>query len=211
MATCAASSALVATPRVMLPLCALVFSDGPRSVRVARSAGPTPNRTAVVADRDAVNARTLRSMRASTMRGSGFWEPQHELFPPPGEDGAADPAEDSQEETFGQQLPNDPPAARAECQSHRDLLAARGRADQEQVREIETPDQQNEGDDGEHDGQDLLCIKARAVGSLSARADAELWHAGPRGIRSIGRARGPAFTHRLRQMPVAARRAPVPA
>ena len=141
MATCAARSTLVATPRVMLPLCALVFSDGPKVCprRSQRRSDP---------EQDGGGGRQRRRECQDPQiearihdEGVGFWEPQHELFPPPGEDGAADPAEDSQEETFGQQLPNDPPPARAECQSHRHLLAARGRTDQEQVREIETPDQ----------------------------------------------------------------------
>src|SRR5213592_3100445 len=45
------------------------------------------------------------------------WEPQHEVFPPPGEDGAADPPEYGEEQGFGHQLPNHSPAARAECQT----------------------------------------------------------------------------------------------
>ena len=81
MATCAVRSALLATPRVMLPFCALVFSDGPRSVRVARSAGPIPNSTAVIADRTAVNASTRGSMRASTMGVSRAGSHSMKSFP----------------------------------------------------------------------------------------------------------------------------------
>ena len=126
-------------------------------------------------------------------------EPEHEILAPPGKDGAADPAEDGQQEGLGQQLPNHAPAARAECQAHRDLAAASGRAHQQEVREIHTLDQQDGGDDGEHHGQDLLGIDAGTIGSLCAGAHAELWKPGPRRIWRLRRARRPAFTHRLRE------------
>ena len=104
-----------------------------------------------------------------------------------------------EEEGFGQQLPNHSPAARAECQTHRYLLAARRRAHQLEGRQIDTYDQQNGGDDGEHGGQDLLCIDAGAIGPLRAREHPELWKLAPCGIWRIWRARRPTFTDRIRK------------
>ena len=209
MATCAVRRAWLATPRVMLPFCALVFSDGPRSRprRSQRRSDPKQQR----GDRRQ-NSRECEHPRIDARIHDGSlprWEPQHEIFPPPGKDGAADPPEYGEEEGFGHQLPNHSPAARAECQTHRYLLAARRRAHQQEGRQIDTSDQQNGGDDGEDGGQDLLCIDAGAIGSLRARAHAELWKLTP--CRDLAYRAGapPNFHAPYPQMSFAARRAPV--
>ncbi len=58
-------------------------------------------------------------------------------------DGAAD---DSEDEAFDQQLPDDPPAGGAEGGAHRDLAPALGRAREQQVGDVGAGDQQHEGD-----------------------------------------------------------------
>jgi hypothetical protein len=53
-------------------------------------------------------------------------------------------ADQSQEQSFCEQLPDDPPAAPAEREPNRYLFPARGAAGQEHVRQIQTRDHQND-------------------------------------------------------------------
>jgi hypothetical protein len=73
------------------------------------------------------------------------------------------------EQALGQELTDDPAAARAEREPHRDLAPSSVRTDEQQVREVRRSQEQYGRDDGRYDVDHILRVKTRAVGSLRAR------------------------------------------
>ena len=73
---------------------------------------------------------------------------------------AEDRAGAGQQQALGEQLPRDAQARRAERQAQAELLAARGGARQQQVREVRARDQQHQPDD-DHDRQQRPTVARR--------------------------------------------------
>src|SRR6185312_6229956 len=72
-----------------------------------------------------------------------------------------------QQQALGEQLPRDPPSRRAERQPHRQLVAAGGRAGDQQVGDVGAGDQQYQADHRQDRRQRALI--AAAQGRASAR------------------------------------------
>ena len=67
--------------------------------------------------------------------------------------GAEDPTQNGEEDALGQQLPDEPAAARAHRRANRDLARARGGAREQKVRDVRAADEKEKADCGEKQQQ----------------------------------------------------------
>ena len=79
---------------------------------------------------------------------------------PIGEQRTADRAEDRDDQTLGQHLPNEPPARRAERTANGKFLRAQGSAAELHVHHVHARDQHHENDRAEHGPDDLAQLHA---------------------------------------------------
>ncbi len=114
-----------------------------RSTRAARSAGARPNSSAQTAVTPTANSRTIGSTRTWSIRG--IWPSGSRLRSLSAHDGEEEPERSTrpgQHRALRQQLRRDPARARAKTASHGHLAIARGRARQQQVRNVRAGDEQ---------------------------------------------------------------------
>ena len=78
-------------------------------------------------------------------------DPAEEDDGPAPENGARDPAEQGQQQAFGQQLLDQAPSCGAQCGSHRQLALTNGGPHHEQVDDVDARNQQHEPDEHEED------------------------------------------------------------
>ena len=113
---------------------------------------------------------------------------------------AGDAADRRQQHAFGQQLPDEAPAARADGQPHRELAPPRRGPRQQQVRDVRAGDQQHGADDAAEQQRDRPHLLPLIGIALDRSARARARRAPPTGSRSA----------RTSSRPWRAPRAPVP-
>ena len=84
---------------------------------------------------------------------------------PPREQQSGSGSQRHQHDAFGQQLADQPAAARANRQPHRHLVLPRRGAGEQQVGDIGAADEQHDADDRHHDHQRLGVVAAELVGA----------------------------------------------
>ena len=121
------------------------------------SAGKSPNSSAVAAVTTAAN-RTIRPLSRPGHRTDRFGrhERDDEVERPARDEQAQRAAKRRQQARLGQQLPHEPPAARADRQAHGHLRRPAGRPRQQQVRDVGAGDQQDEPGDRQQQHQGRL-------------------------------------------------------
>ena len=67
-----------------------------------------------------------------------------------------------EQQTFDQELARQPAARRAEREPHAPFVAARGRASEQQIRDVGARDQQHQSDDDQHHEQRTPVVFAEA-------------------------------------------------
>ena len=87
-----------------------------------------------------------------------------QLKAPVGDGDAERAGQHRQHEAFGQQLPEDPPAGRADRRAHRDLALAAGGVREEQVGDVRACDQHDQADGAEQEQQGALRLADDVVG-----------------------------------------------
>ena len=114
---------------------------------VPRSAGAMPKTMPVTP----VMARTKPSTRQSNAAACPVGARGSSCLSPIPDDDAERAADRREQQALGQQLPDQPPARRAERQPDRHLFLPGRRARQQQVRDVGADDQQHQGDDDAED------------------------------------------------------------
>ena len=172
-ATCRTTSTL---PRPSRPSpttprpCALSASFG--CTRVPRSAGAIPNSTAVAMAMPAVNPSTRQSSGRLEEHGVGGRRqlPHEQPAAPLREEQPDQRADAGQQQALAQQLPRDPHARRAQGDAHAELVPARRRAREEQVRDVRARDEEHEADD-HHDGGQRQAVALAQRRTAGRRGD----------------------------------------
>ena len=83
---------------------------------------------------------------------------QQKLQAPRAEDHAAEAADESEQQAFGQQLPDQAPARGTEGRADRELLLPRCRPRQQQIGDVRADDQQHETDRPNQQNQGRTCV-----------------------------------------------------
>ncbi len=151
---------------------------------VAFHAGITPKSSPTSSAAPAQKATTRMSKVSVTVAGSrpcGMSDGATLRMAAP----TADPkraADQREHDAFGQQLPDDAPAAGAERGPHRQLARAHGRAREQQVGDVGAADEEHESDDAEeqHRREPQIAADHRVVQPLERRRRGPCWSAGTR-------------------------------
>ena len=143
------------------------FNVSPTSVRDAFSAGAVPKSTPVRTETIAVNAHDTPVERDLGEPWNVGRRERDEQFDAPDSREQPQPRRRRREQhALGEQLTHDSRAPRAERGSNRDLLAARRRAREQEVRDVRAADEENATDRGELKEQE----PARAAHDLFLQA-----------------------------------------
>src|SRR6185436_4191641 len=98
---------------------------------------------------------------------------QYSVFDPDREDSSEQTAQQCKKDAFGEQLSNQSPATRTQCQSQTDLFLPSGCARQQQVCNVRARDQKHEANNTEQQIERRLVVFAPVHLTLSARIRVE--------------------------------------
>ena len=174
IATCTMSSALLSQVRDPTTLRLVSLSAELTLTPVPRSAGAMPKRSPVKQLTPMTKRENLPVERHWLARCSG-----QKLFSPIADDNPERAAHSGKEKTLGQELAHQPPPRRAERQPHRQFFLPRRRAREQQVGDVRTDDQQDEGNDDAEDGHRAQFVREDVVNAARAGLDEEPRHFRP--------------------------------
>ena len=159
------------------------------STRDARRAGTSPHMTPVRMETTAVNARILAS--GSRCRTIGVLPDDMKVTRTPVAHRASSrpqtPPRVGENHVLDEQLADEPPAAGAEREAHREFRQSRRRAGEHQVGDIGAGNQEDDPDDGHQDEERLRELVAQARDPGCRRAEPQPFGNELRALAAIGR------------------------